>query len=68
MYSVFSAYTMDVIARCAFGLKIDNLGSKDDPFMKNAAYILNPPANKSPIVLLPCKYSHFFLDFCENFN
>ncbi|EFX88290.1 hypothetical protein DAPPUDRAFT_311602 [Daphnia pulex] len=53
---VFSAYTMDVIARCAFGLKIDNLGSKDDQFMKNAAYILNPPANKSPIVLLPFVY------------
>lgn len=46
---------MDVIARCAFGLKIDSLGNKDDPFIKNAQFIFNPPTNKTPLILLPCK-------------
>ena len=46
---------MDVIARCAFGLKIDNLGDKDDPFIKNAQFIFNPPTMKTPLILLPCK-------------
>ncbi len=46
---------MDVIARCAFGLKIDSLGNKDDPFIKNAQFIFNPPTSKTPLSLLPCK-------------
>ena len=28
--------TLGVIARCAFGLEIDNLGEKGDPFIENA--------------------------------
>lgn len=52
----FSAFTMDVIARCAFGLKIDSLGHKDDPFVRNSQLVFNPSANKSPIVLLPIMY------------
>jgi hypothetical protein len=51
----FSAFTMDVIARCAFGLKIDTLGMKDDPFITNAQFVFNPPTNKTPLILLPCK-------------
>ena len=46
---------MDVIARCAFGMKINNVGEKDDPFMKNAETIFNPDANRTPLILLPCK-------------
>lgn len=53
-HRTFSTFTMDVIARCAFGLKIDNLGDKDDPFIRNATFIFNPPTLKSPIILLPC--------------
>jgi cytochrome P450 len=49
----FSAFTMDVIARCAFGMKIDNLGEKDDEFMRRAQAVFSPPANRSPIVMLP---------------
>ncbi|XP_046646974.1 cytochrome P450 3A24-like [Daphnia pulicaria] len=49
----FSAFTMDVIARCAFGMAIDNLGEKDDPFMTKAKVLFSPPANKSPLILLP---------------
>jgi hypothetical protein len=45
---------MDVIARCAFGMAIDNLGEKDDPFMTKAKVLFSPPANKSPLILLPC--------------
>ncbi|XP_038066485.1 cytochrome P450 3A24-like [Patiria miniata] len=33
---VSGAYTMDVIAKCGFGLEVDSQGSKDDPFVKNA--------------------------------
>jgi cytochrome P450 family 3 subfamily A len=50
----FSAFTMDVIARCAFGLKIDTLGNKDDPFITNAQFVLNPPTTKTPFIVLPC--------------
>ncbi|XP_057367195.1 cytochrome P450 3A2-like isoform X1 [Daphnia carinata] len=59
----FSTFTMDVIARCAFGLKIDNLGNKDDPFIKNAQFVFNPPTNKSPAVLLPFMYPKVFAMF-----
>lgn len=51
----YSAFTMDVIARCAFGMTIDNLGEKDDPFMKNAKAVFSPPANKTPLILVLCK-------------
>ena len=46
---------MDVIARCAFGMNIENVGDKDDPFVSNAQFVMNPPINKTPLVLLPCK-------------
>ena len=46
---------MDVIARCAFGMTIDSLGQKDDPFMLKAKEVFSPPTNKSAIILLPCK-------------
>ena len=53
---MFSSVTMDVIAKCAFGLNIDKLGEKDDPFMKNAQTVFNPPVNKSPLIVIP--YNH----------
>ncbi|KAI9552449.1 hypothetical protein GHT06_022815 [Daphnia sinensis] len=49
----FSAFTMDVIARCAFGMKIENLGEKDDQFMAKAKAIFNPPVNKTPLAVIP---------------
>ena len=52
----FSAFTMDVIARCAFGMTINNLGGEDDPFMKKAKHVFSPPVNKSPMIMIPCKY------------
>ncbi|XP_046632822.1 cytochrome P450 3A2-like [Daphnia pulicaria] len=57
---IYGAFTMDVIARCAFGLKIDSLGNKDDPFIKNAQFIFNPPTSKTPLILLPFMYPKLF--------
>ena len=56
--SQFGAFTIEVIARCAFGMKIDDLGSDNDPFTKNAKSAFSLPANKTPMVLIPC-ISHF---------
>ena len=56
---------MDVIARCAFGMTINNLGEKGDPFMSNAKAIFNPDANKTPLILLPCKCS---IKYCFNID
>lgn len=47
---------MDVIARCAFGMTIDNLGEKDDPFMKKAKAVFSPPVNKTPLILVLCRF------------
>lgn len=55
----FSAFTMDVIARCAFGMTIDSLGTKDDPFMRNAKVVFSPPVNKTPLILALCKFLSF---------
>jgi hypothetical protein len=46
---------MDVIARCAFGMTIDSLGEKDDPFMTKAKAIFNPRVNKTPLAVIPCE-------------
>lgn len=52
---------MDVIARCAFGFKIDTIGSENDVFIRNARVIVNPPTTRSPVGLLPCKsYKQFY--------
>ena len=47
---------MDVIARCVFAMTIHNLGEKDDTFMAKANEAFNFPTNKSPLLLLVCKY------------
>ena len=61
---------MDVIAKCAFGLNIDKLGEKDDPFMANAKTVFNNPVIRSPLVIIPCKFigskSHARLLICTS--
>jgi len=47
---------MDIIAKCAFGLKIDNLDDKHSEFMESAKRAFASPSNKSPITLLLCNY------------
>ncbi|XP_046449635.1 cytochrome P450 3A14-like [Daphnia pulex] len=59
----FSAFTMDVIARCAFGLKIDTLGNEDDPFVNNAKFVFHSTANKTPAAILPFMYPNFVSTF-----
>jgi len=46
------ATTMDIIAKCAFGLQIENLDKKQNVFMEKARQTFATPANKSPIILL----------------
>ncbi|CAG0888448.1 unnamed protein product [Darwinula stevensoni] len=48
----FGAFTMDVIATCAFGTKIDSLGSPHDPFVENAKKAFLNPRIRTPLVLL----------------
>jgi len=62
---------MDVIARCAFGLKIDTLDNKDDPFIKNAQFIFNPPSSKTALSVLNCKSLarlSFRILLCKSFH
>ena len=49
--------TLSVIAKCAFGMTIDKLGDKDDPFIKNARVLIEPPQFKTPGLMLLCKHS-----------
>ncbi|XP_057379555.1 cytochrome P450 3A11-like [Daphnia carinata] len=48
----FSIFTVNVIARCVFGMKIENLGAEDDPFLRNAKVLFNPPVSKTPLILI----------------
>lgn len=64
---------MEVIAKCAFGMTIDHLGEDDDPFMKKAKEVFSPRVNRSPLILMPCKFGLFrnkcWIDFnliCDN--
>lgn len=59
---------MDVIARCAFGMTIKNLGGEEDPFMKKAKEVFSPPVNKSPIILIVCKYLAFIVEATKHLN
>ena len=47
-------FPLDVMARCAFGANIENLGKSDDVFMKNAK-IASKAFTRSPLMILPCK-------------
>ncbi len=51
---LYGAFTMDVIARCGFGLKLDSQKNKDDPFVKNAKKLFNF-STTSPIAILAGK-------------
>jgi len=77
-----SAATMDIIAKCAFGLEIENLDEKQNVFMEKARLAFQQPINTSPMILalflLPetlIKWANilvfkdgfqFFMDFMEN--
>ncbi|CAG0888446.1 unnamed protein product [Darwinula stevensoni] len=50
----YGAFTMDVIATCAFGTKIDSLGSPDDPFVESAKKAFSSRLSRSPLILFLC--------------
>lgn len=48
--------TIGVISRCAFGLNIENLGEKEDPFVENAMNLFGDITEEQTVsMLLPCK-------------
>ncbi|CAG0890363.1 unnamed protein product [Darwinula stevensoni] len=50
----YGAYTLNVIATCAFGTKLDGLGKEDDPFAKHARkFLVENPAVGNPLILIP---------------
>ena len=49
---------MSVIAKCAFGMTINNLGAEDDPFIAKAKVLFDPQQAKSPAIMLMCKKAH----------
>lgn len=54
---------MDVIARCVFGIALENLGETDDVFMRNAKAAFNPPTQKSPLALVLSKFKIVHLSY-----
>ena len=46
--------TMAIIAKCAFGMTIDNLGGENDSFIQNAKRMINPSGHRSLAFLLIC--------------
>ena len=53
--SVFETFTMDGIAKCAFGLQVDSQNNANDPFVKNAREIVGGEIF-SPLVMLAGQY------------
>ncbi|CAG0924688.1 unnamed protein product, partial [Notodromas monacha] len=49
----FGKVTLDVIARCAFGTKLDNLDDPNNPFAVNSAKAFRPPLFDSAWSLIP---------------
>eukprot|EP00057_Strongylocentrotus_purpuratus_P011651 XP_011666125.1 PREDICTED: cytochrome P450 3A24 [Strongylocentrotus purpuratus] len=49
--SVFEAFTMDGIAKCAFGLQVDSQNNPDDPFVKHAKRIMDGTV-ESPVAMI----------------
>ena len=53
------------MARCAFGITIESLGNKNDPFVEHARHIFHPPALQSPAIMLPYMFpglANLFID------
>ncbi|XP_023219934.1 uncharacterized protein LOC111621915 [Centruroides sculpturatus] len=48
----FGAYTIDVVARCAFGMNLDSCNDPNNPFVKAADQILNSAAWRFLIAIM----------------
>ena len=55
-----SILTMSIIAKCAFGMTIENLSEKDNPLLEKARALFSPPEAKKPIGLIGCKKISIF--------
>lgn len=52
MKDLFSRYGNDVIATCAFGIKVDSFANPDNAFFTNGKNLLSPTSFKSRVLLL----------------
>jgi len=66
---------MSVIAKCAFGMTIQDLEAKDNPFMEKAKNVFNPVKHSTPAVLIPFLLPKFLIKwlsgglfYSEDFN
>lgn len=53
--------SMDIIAKCSFGLNIPDLNAKDNLFMEKASQVFVAPENQSPSVLIPFLFPTFLI-------
>ena len=56
-----SIVTMSVIAKCAFGMTIDNLGEKENPMIAKAGALFSPKENETPLALIMCRTKVLFV-------
>ena len=54
---------MSIIAKCAFGMTIENLGEKDNPLLEKAKALFTPPQNKTFMGIIGCKGTKFRIYF-----
>ena len=59
-YRQMSILTMSIIAKCAFGMTIENLGEKDNPLLEKARALFSPPEAKTPLGAVACKKISIF--------
>ncbi|XP_071101639.1 cytochrome P450 3A5-like [Haliotis cracherodii] len=52
MKEYFGAFTMDVISRTAFGIKVDSQNDFNNPFVDHAKQMFQPPKFIEPMILL----------------
>ena len=52
----YGAFTLDVVATCAFGTKINSLGSPDDRFVEYARKAFNSSQTRSVATVLICMF------------
>ena len=62
-YRQMSILTMSIIAKCAFGMTIENLGEKDNPLLEKARDLFTPPQNKTFMGIIGCKGTKFRIYF-----
>ena len=57
---IFVAVAADVIARCAFGMKIDSLNDPNSPFVKNLTILTQGGDDPNFMLTAVCKSVHVY--------